>query len=170
MSIDAGAQLRAMPMTDLPVLEKRRVQAEAIGPIFAEMEARLGREQAEAILDAAIRKAAIAEGAGFRDRITGETGTMAAFVDLFELWTRGGALEVEVLEASDAVFDFNVTRCRYAEMYREMGLGDIGHLLSCNRDGTFAQGFDPDLELEREQTIMKGAPCCTFRYRLKADE
>jgi len=56
-------------------------------------------------------------------------------------------------------------------MYREMGLGDIGHLLSCNRDGTFAEGFDPDLRLEREQTIMADAPCCTFRYRLarKAD-
>ena len=91
---------------------------------------------------------------------------MRAFIDIFELWTRGGALEIEVLEASDERFDFNVTRCRYAEMYREMGLGDIGHLLSCNRDGTFVEGFDPRLRLERAQTIMGGAPCCTFRYRL----
>jgi hypothetical protein len=89
---------------------------------------------------------------------------MADFIALYELWTRNGALEIEVLEASDTTFDFDVTRCRYAETYREMGLGHIGHLLSCNRDGTFCQGYDPGIELEREHTIMTGAPRCTFRY------
>jgi hypothetical protein len=95
---------------------------------------------------------------------------MRAFVEIFELWTRGGALEIDVLEASDARFDFDVTRCRYAETYREMGFGEIGHLLSCNRDATFVEGFDPRLRLERAQTIMAGAPCCTFRYRLADPE
>ena len=60
-----------------------------------------------------------------------------------------------------------MTRCKYAEMYHEMGLGDIGHLLSCNRDGTFCEGFHPDLKLQRDQTLMTGAPCCTFRYTFK---
>jgi L-2-amino-thiazoline-4-carboxylic acid hydrolase-like protein len=152
-------------MSDVPVLVKRRLQAEVVGPIFEAMVAEIGRERAEAVLGAAIRKAAVAEGAAFRARVPEGAGTMAAFVELFGLWTRGGALEIEVLEASDDRFDFNVTRCRYAEMYREMGL-DTGHLLSCNRDGTFAEGFDPALKLDRAQTIMGGAPCCTFRYRL----
>ena len=49
-----------------------------------------------------------------------------------------------------------------------MGLGKIGHLLSCNRDGTFCQGYDPNITLERKQTIMEGASCCTFRYRYKS--
>jgi hypothetical protein len=57
-----------------------------------------------------------------------------------------------------------VTRCKYAEAYKEMGLGRIGHLMSCNRDGTFCEGYDPNIALERAQTIMQGAPCCTFRY------
>ena len=68
----------------------------------------------------------------------------------------GGALEVEVLKETDEQFDFNVTRCRYAETYKEMGLGKIGHLLSCGRDGSFA-GYDPNIELDRGQTIMQGA-------------
>ncbi len=71
---------------------------------------------------------------------------------------------MEVLEASDTKFNFNVTRCRYAEMYKDMGLGRIGHLLSCNRDGTFCEGYDPNISLRRDQTIMAGASCCTFRY------
>ena len=68
---------------------------------------------------------------------------MADFVKLYDLWTADGALEIEVLEASDTTFSFDVTRCKYAETYHEMGLGHIGHLMSCNRDGTLCQGYDP---------------------------
>lgn len=148
---------------EVPVLVKRRLQAEVIGPIFAEMVAELGEEKAAAILDAAIRKAAITEGKAFAAKAGGKP-SMADFIKLFELWTTGGSLEIDILEASDTRFDFNVTRCRYAETYNEMGLGKVGHLLSCNRDGSFCEGYDPALKLERQQTIMGGAPCCTFRY------
>lgn len=155
---------------DLPVLEKRRLQAQVIGPIYAEMVAELGEEQAQRILDAAIRKAAIAEGQGFAARAPGGKTSLEDFIHLFEAWKTGGALELSVLKEDATTFDFNVTRCRYAEMYREMGLGAIGHLMSCNRDGTFCEGYDPKITLERSQTIMEGAPCCTFRYRYRAED
>jgi hypothetical protein len=151
-------------MADLPTLTKRRLQAEVIGPIYTEMAAELGEENAAQILDKAIRKAAIAEGQAFAKRAPGGVTSMADFVKLYDLWTADGALEMRVLEANDERFDFDITRCRYAETYKEMGLGKIGHLLSCNRDGTFCQGYDPNITLERKQTIMQGAACCTFRY------
>lgn len=154
-------------MAEIPTLTKRTLQAQVIGPIYAEMVAQIGEEKASAILDAAIRKAAISEGKHFAEADGGQT-SMAGFIKLYELWTADGALEMKVLEANDKVFDFDITRCRYAETYKAMGLGKIGHLLSCNRDGTFCQGYDPNISLERKQTIMEGAPCCTFRYRYKA--
>ena len=157
-------------MTDLPTLTKRRLQAQVIGPIFAEMVAEIGEEKAAAILDRAIRKAAIAEGREFASRAPGGKTSMADFIKLYELWTTDGALEMKVLEASDTRFDFDIIRCRYAETYKEMGLGKIGHLLSCNRDGTFCQGYDPNITLERKQTIMQGASCCTFRYSYRQGE
>lgn len=153
--------------TDLPTLTKRKLQAEVIGPIFAEMVAEIGEERAAQVLDRAIRKAAINEGKAFAARAPGGQPSMADFIKLFELWTTGGSLEIDVLEASDSRFDFNVTRCRYADTYKEMGLGKIGHLLSCNRDGSFCEGYDPRLKLDRAQTIMEGATCCTFRYSLE---
>ena len=153
-------------MAELPTLTKRKLQAEVIGPIYAEMVAQIGEEKASAILDAAIRKAAVAEGRHFADSAGGKT-SMADFIRLYDLWTADGALEMKVLKADDTTFDFDITRCRYAETYKEMGLGKIGHLLSCNRDGTFCQGYDPNITLERKQTIMEGASCCTFRYRYK---
>jgi hypothetical protein len=156
-------------MSEIPTLTKRRLQAEVIGPIYEEMVAVLGEDQAKAILDAAIRKAAIAEGRYFAQKTGGQT-SMADFVKLYDNWTADGALEMRVLKADETAFDFDITRCRYAETYKEMGLGKIGHLLSCNRDGTFCQGYDPNITLERKQTIMEGAPCCTFRYRYKDSE
>ena len=155
-------------MAEIPTLTKRRLQAQVIGPIYLEMVAAIGEEKASAILDAAIRKAAIAEGQEFAKRAKGGRTSMAEFIKLYEHWTADGALEMKVLESSDEKFDFDITRCRYAETYKEMGLGKIGHLLSCNRDDTFCQGYDPNITLERKQTIMQGAPCCTFRYRYGA--
>jgi hypothetical protein len=152
-------------MAELPTLTKRQLQAQVIGPIYTEMVAELGEARASAILDSAIKKAAIAEGHSFAAKAPGGVTSMADFIKLYENWTADGALEIEVLEAGDKTFNFNVTRCKYAETYREMGLGKIGHLLSCNRDGTFCEGYDPKIKLERNQTIMEGASCCTFRYR-----
>jgi len=153
-------------MSEVPTLTKRKLQAQVIGPIYAEMVAQIGEEKASAILDAAIRKAAVAEGKYFADKEGGAT-SMAGFIKLYENWTADGALEMKVLKADETSFDFDITRCRYAETYKDMGLGKIGHLLSCNRDGTFCEGYDPNITLERKQTIMEGASCCTFRYRYK---
>lgn len=152
---------------ELPTLTKRKLQAEVIAPIYAEMVAEIGEEKASSILDNAIRKAAIAEGKHFAELAPGGKTSMADFIKLYDLWTHDGALEIEVLKADDKTFDFDVTRCRYAETYREMGLGKIGHLMSCNRDGTFCQGYDPKIEMDRKQTIMGGAKRCTFRYSYK---
>ena len=151
----------------VPILEKRRIQAEVLGPLFEEMVENIGHHQASSILETAIRKAAIKEGSHFRQQSDPSLSTIDNFVALMELWKAGGALEMEVLQQRETRFDFNVNRCRYAEMYREMGLEGIGHLLSCNRDGTFCEGFDPNLKLVRDQTLMEGASCCTFRYSLE---
>jgi hypothetical protein len=50
-------------------------------------------------------------------------------------------------------------------MYREMDLADVGHILSCGRDGTFCTGYNPKIKLDRTQTIMEGKSHYDFRYR-----
>ena len=152
-------------MGDIPTLIKRRLQAAVIKPIYEEMVTELGDEKAQSILGNAIRKAAIEEAGEFAGKAPGGKTSLRSFIDLFELWTAGGALEIEVLEESEACFSFDVTRCQYAETYREMGMEQIGHLLSCNRDASFCEGYDPNIKLDRQQTIMNGADRCTFRYR-----
>ena len=157
-------------MPELPIIELRRIEAGIIKPIYEEMVAELGEDTARRILRAAIRRNAIAQGRTLAAE-SEEPAGIAGFAKLLERWKANDALRMEVLEQSDERFDFNVTRCRYAEMYRGMGLGGIGSLLSCNRDGAFCEGYDPRLELTRTRTIMGGAPHCDFRYRWrKGDE
>ena len=153
----------------LPILEKRKIQAEVLGPVFREMVEQVGSEKAASILKEAIRKAAIEEGQHFLEKADASLSAMDQFVELMELWKAGGALEMEVLQQSDTRFDFNVNRCRYAEMYQEMGLQEIVHSLSCNRDGSLCEGFDSNLKLVRKKTMIEGAVCCTLRYILDSE-
>jgi L-2-amino-thiazoline-4-carboxylic acid hydrolase len=149
---------------EIPIIERRRIEAEMLKLVHEELTSRLGAETAKEILTKVIRGSAIEQGKRFVSAEPGGTTTMASFVKLYDLWTMNGALEISVQRQDERHFDFNVTRCKYAEMYREMGLGELGRILSCNRDGTFCQGYDPKIRLERTQTIMEGAGCCDFRY------
>lgn len=76
-------------------------------------------------------------------------------------------MQIEILAQNAEEFSFNVLRCRYAEMYRALGMEKLGGVLSCSRDQALIEGFNPEIELTRTQTIMDGAAFCDFRYRLK---
>ena len=155
---------RAAMEGEIGILARRRIEAGIIAPIYEEMCRQIGEAQARSILDTAIRQAAIKAGQDFAAKTPGGT-SLRTFQELQDLWTQDDALVIEVTKATDEEFHYNVKRCRYAETYREMGLGHIGHLLSCNRDGVFCVGYDPRITLERSQTVMEGASHCDFRYR-----
>jgi hypothetical protein len=152
----------------MAMLERRRIEAAILKHVYDALKASHGKEVAQSTLATAVRASAMAQAREMAERVNGAT-SMQTFIDRQELWTRGGALERDVLEESDNRYRFNVTRCKYAEMYRDMGLGEIGHLLSCQRDGTFCEGYDRRLKLKRTQTIMQGASHCDFDYSYDKD-
>jgi hypothetical protein len=147
----------------LSMLEKRKIEAEILKEVYLTLKESHGEAVAKKTIAESVRRSAIEQARAFANAAPGGT-SLKAFQDVMPLWTKGGALEIEVKEESAATFTFNVVRCRYAETYKAMGLGEIGHLLSCNRDGAFCEGYDPKLKLERTQTIMQGASHCDFKY------
>ena len=153
----------------LPILERRRIQAEVVKPIYAALKAEAGEETAKRVIGKAIIEAAIDEGKLFADE-HGGPGGLKGFLSFQHLWDADGALESEVVRESDDEYIYKVTRCRYAEMYHEMGVGEIGFQLSCNRDATFIEGYDPRIKLTRTQTIMQGASHCDFHYKMDESE
>lgn len=151
---------------ELGILARRRIEAGVIKPIYETLCEHLGKERAQSLIGEAIAKVAVETGRDFAAREPGGAD-IRTFAALQRLWTKDDALEATVVRADDRAFSYDVHRCRYAEMYREMGLGEIGHLLSCNRDAGFIQGYDPRIELTRTTTLMSGGRCCDFRYVVK---
>jgi len=154
-------------MKYLPLLEQRKIEAGVIAPIIQAFEASFGREKTRAIVGRTISELAKRDGETIAAELEGTP--LEKIAALLPRFNEGGALEIDVLKQDASCYEFNVTRCRFAEFYTELGIPELGRLLSCNRDFALSQGISPELELERSQTIMEGAPHCDFRFRMKND-
>lgn len=153
----------------MPILTQRRIEAAFAKGVYDEMKAELGEETAQRILSNAVIKLAKQAAAEMAMQAPDGKANLDSFRAIQPRWTAEDALRIDVVKSTASEFHFNVTRCRYAEMYRAMGLADLGALLSCNRDGAFCEGYDPQLKLQRTQTLMGGATHCDFRYQWSAD-
>ena len=144
------------------VLARREVEARILAPIIEALGGHFGRDEVIAIVRETIIRIAQEQGAALAETMTGNSS--AHFLDSLQYWTKENSLEIDVLENSQQKLSFNVTRCRYAEMYRALGIPELGAVFSCNRDFALIDGFNGDASLTRTQTIMQGAPYCNFRY------
>ena len=149
--------------TPLPLLEQREIEANVTAPLFRAFAAEVGEARAREILAGVIRDLAKQAGCRAAEAVGGND--LAHLRQAIETWKAGGALELDVLRDDVSALEFNVTRCRYAEMYHRLGLGDLGPILSCGRDGAMIEGFNAGIAFQRTQTIMEGAAFCDFRYR-----
>lgn len=150
-------------MTTLPLLQQREIEANVIAPLVRAFAAEVGEARAREILAGVIGDLARQAGCGAAVAVGGND--LPHLKRAIERWKADGALEIEVLRDDAEAFEFNVTRCRYAEMYRRLGLADLGPILSCSRDGRMIEGFNPGIAFTRTQTLMDGATHCDFRYR-----
>lgn len=152
-------------LNEIGILRRREIEARIVAPLINAFAAEFGRERALEIVRRVIIQIAQEQGQELAKRMGGND--LAHFAAAAKPWVRNGSLEREILKETDNEYHFNVTRCRYAEMYRELGIPELGALLSCNRDWALGGGFNRDLKLTRTQTIMEGAHHCDFRYRLE---
>jgi L-2-amino-thiazoline-4-carboxylic acid hydrolase len=146
------------------VLEQAKIQAQVLVPLIKALQAELGEARANALVRKALGDVYRRYGEEFwRAKQEKNLGTIMA--SAFATFARGDALDYRVREQSHDTFDIDITGCRYAQFYKELGEPDLGFLLVCSADFTMAQGFDPDIKLTRTQTIMQGASHCDFRYK-----
>jgi hypothetical protein len=162
----SGASVMDGEKQKLPLIERREIEARIVGPLIRAFAGEIGQERTLAIVRTLIRDLAHQNGAELARLIGAQT--IEAFAGTLDRWSENGALEINILEQSPTALSFDVTRCRYAEMYRALGLADLGASLSCQRDFALIEGFNPEIQLTRTQTIMEGAPCCDFRFQTRA--
>ena len=151
-----------LELNQIGVLKRRAIEARILAPVVEAMAKEFGAERVHAIVREVIVDIARRQGAALA-AACGDNG-LAELHGTLDRWTADDALRLEVLEQSEERLDFNVTRCRYAEMYRDLGIPELGTILSCNRDGALIEGFNPSVQLTRTRTILGGATHCDFRY------
>lgn len=143
-------------MSNPTYFERRRIQMEYVVPLVRDLADILGEDVIRSALEERNRRNEVSQR---RDRQP-DFSRMAEGTKTF---AEGGALEYEIIAASDDSFDMDVHQCRYAEMMEELGGKEFGHLLICN--GDFAAASAIGMKLNRTQTRMQGAEYCDFRYR-----
>jgi hypothetical protein len=170
------------------MLEKRKIEAEILKEVYETLKESHGEEVAKKTISESVRRSAIEQARAFAAAAPGGP-SLKAFQNVMPLWTKGGALEIEVKEQTDRSFAFNVVRCRYAETYKAMGLGEIPVTLpyikkkglealkenySSSKDAadrlpgsiiSFYQKTFPDLYDKRSQDINQAAQAVLAVYR-----
>jgi hypothetical protein len=164
---DSNSQDTKQPdrLNALGVLTRREVEARILKPLLDALGDEFGQERVLELTRQTIIQIARQQGEQIAESQGGNS--LAHFAASLEDWKKGDAMRIELLEQSEQKFFFNVTRCRYAELYQELGIPKLGQILSCNRDASLMQGFNGKIRLTRTQTIMEGAPLCDFRYELE---
>ena len=112
----------------ISILEQVKIQARMLVPLVKALQAELGEERANRIVRNAL-------GDMFRElgekfwRAQRAPNLGANMASAFEKFSAGGALDYDVQKQSVDAFEVNVTGCRYAQFYKELGAPELGFLL-----------------------------------------
>jgi len=148
----------------LSLLDKTRIQAQVLVPVLRTLRTELGKERADAIARQALRDWSKALFAAVGKSVDGSPRRKWAAMQtaLTELTER--EVTVEMHRHDKEALEFDVTHCRFAEFFRALGEPELGALLICATDFDIVAAGGSEVSLTREQTLMQGAPSCTFRY------
>src|SRR5262245_14060974 len=139
----------------IPVIEQAKIQAQVLVPLVKALQAELGEERANGLVRRALGEHYRRLGESWCRAKEGGADLGKTMASAFATWAAGDALDYRVREQSQDVFQIDVTRCRYAQFYKELGAPELGFLLVCSADFAFTEGLGPGTRLTRTQTIMR---------------
>ncbi|MBN2690173.1 MAG: L-2-amino-thiazoline-4-carboxylic acid hydrolase [Gammaproteobacteria bacterium] len=150
---------------NLTLSEKRIIEIKAIVPIIMAFIDKFGRDKTLNILRENIAK--VTEEGGRTTAADMGDNSLDAFAKLLEEFKKENSVEFEIEEQSENKLKLNVTKCKFAEIIKELNIDvDLGYELLCARDFAMIKGFNPNIKLTRDKTIMRGDKICNFCYEL----
>ena len=147
------------------LLDKTRIQAQVLLPVLRALRAELGKDKADAIVRQALRDWSRQLFAAIGDDIEGSPRRKWAAMQGALNDASAREVEFEILRHDKEALDIDVTRCRFAEFFRALGEPELGALLICDTDVDIASVGAGEVALDRADTLMRGGPRCTFRYK-----
>lgn len=83
-----------------------------------------------------------------------------------------GLQDFELVEATEHSYAFKVTRCLYADLWKEHGHPDIGYQIHCHTDIAWRDrpAWNSKVRFEQPKTLMQGDDYCLFIQHLPDDD
>jgi hypothetical protein len=153
--------------TNLSLLDLVKLQAQVLVPLLKAFRAELGEVRANQIASTALREWSQKLYRDIGAQLPGSPQQKWEAIHAAALPRIGSAVDVEMLKQGPDALEFNITGCRYADFFRQLGEPELGAVLLCDLDIDVEAVGSPEVKLTRTQTIMKGAKHCDFRYQLK---
>ena len=150
--------------SEVSFLDKAKIQAQVLVPVMRALRDELGKERADALVKHALSGWSRQMFAEIGKDIEGGRRRWSKMQGALNDISKVGVDSTEPVKDAGKL-EFDVTRCRYAEFFKALNEPELGALLMCSTDFDIAATSDGEVTLTREQTIMQGAPSCTFRYR-----
>ena len=154
----------------LSLLEKVKIQAQVLVPMLRAFRAELGEEQANRIASQALREWSAKLFLDIGDQLSGSPRQKWDAFNKALFKQVGDDVDLEVLTQAPDAWEFNITSCRYADFFQQLGEPELGALLTCEMDVDIEAVGGPGVTMTRTQTIMKGAKYCDFRFKMKTSE
>jgi len=151
----------------LSLLEKVQIQAQVLVPLLRAFRAELGEERANQIASQALREWSGKLYQEIGGQLSGSPRQKWDAINEAMFKRVGGDVDLETLKREPEAWEFNITSCRYADFFRQLGEPELGALLTCEMDVDIEAVGGPEVTMTRTQTIMKGAQYCDFRFKMK---
>ncbi len=152
-------------LSKIDMLTRREIEARIAGPLIKAFAKEFGDEKTFKIARDVINQLAKESGSQLARGVGGNS--LEHFIKAMEAFSSGGSHDSEEVEKSENSYKMNITRCKYVDMYEEIGMPELGYLLSCGRDFSMVEGFNPRMKLERTKTIQEGDDVCDFCFKVE---
>jgi predicted ArsR family transcriptional regulator len=150
---------------NVSLLDKTRIQAQVLVPVLRALRAELGKATADALAKRALRDWSKQLFAAIADGVEGSPRQKWGAMHKAMAENSEQDVTFEMHRRDEEALEFDVTQCRFAEFFRALGEPELGALLICEIDFDIAAAGGGEVAFTRDQTIMQGAPSCTFRYK-----
>lgn len=149
----------------LSLLEQVKLRAEVLLPVLRRLRCELGTARANALVAEALRDWQRAVHERIAAETPGDGWSKFSAIAAAKTPAIGDAITIEwgAVDPPNKI-EFKITRCAFAEFFRNLGEPELGGLLTCEGD-LYEVAAIGGIELHRSQTIMQGADYCDFRYR-----
>ncbi len=149
-----------MTVNDVPGLVRREIEALCIQPFLEAFAEQIGWERTMEIAGQVIDRLAFQAGQDYAQALDGDL--LDAVRDQLLSHNQAGDCDNRLVEQDEHHVTIHTVDCAYVRMYEQIGMPELGYLLSCRRDVGFYQGISPHLRLVRQGTRMQGCSVCDF--------